>query len=300
MVRIATFNVENLFARYDFTKKFISTRQDGFTINDLAFSVHSEEGKRITAQAIKEVDADVVCLQEVEAMHVLERFNSDYLGTRKYPHLMLLDSHDPRFIDVAVLSRHPFANLRTHRQERTASGRAWLFSRDCLEVDLNVEGRPLTLYVNHFKSMIGGRAKTRPRREDQVRRVAEIIRADWSGKGYRGNFAVLGDFNDFRGDGTALDTLLGHEGLVDASLRLDQAERWTHFYGKNKEYRQLDYILLSKGLAEANPQAKPGILRKGLPRRADLYAGPRFKGVGDNAPKASDHAPLFIDVELLG
>lgn len=43
-------------------------------------------------------------------------------------------------------------------------------SRDCLELDLPLpEEGVLTLFVNHFKSMLGGRDETRPKRERQAR-----------------------------------------------------------------------------------------------------------------------------------
>ena len=77
-----------------------------------------------------------------------------------------------------------------------------------------------------------------------------------------------------------------------------EAERWTHFYARGREYRQLDYILLPKGLDRRAGRPVPDVMRKGLPLRADRYDGPRLAGVGDNEPKASDHAPLFVDLPL--
>ncbi len=75
-IRIATFNTENLFARYNFREGKTSLATNGFTINDLAFTLYGGSSKKITAQAIKEVNTDIICLQEVENISVLERFNS--------------------------------------------------------------------------------------------------------------------------------------------------------------------------------------------------------------------------------
>ena len=63
-VRLATFNVENLFSRYRFRSN-VTPSLDGFTRNDLAFDIYNDDEKRITAKAIRTVDADVICLQEV-------------------------------------------------------------------------------------------------------------------------------------------------------------------------------------------------------------------------------------------
>lgn len=296
-MRLATFNCENLFARYRFRDKPSPVAADGFTTEQMSFEGFDEPDKKLTAQAIKEVDADVIALQEVDSLPALDHFNSLYLKKLGYTHRMLIDGNDQRQIDVAVLSRHPFTALRTHRHERTQSARpSPLFSRDCLEAEIDVAGKPLVLYVNHLKSMMGGRDKTHDRRQLQAARVAEIVDARWKKLGYQGNFVVLGDMNDYPGQGTALDPLLNHKGLDNVLTRLSPDEQWTHFYSKG-EYRQLDYLLLSKSLAAAN-QGKPAVMRKGLPLRAKNYTGPRFKGVGQDNPKSSDHAPLYMDIVL--
>ncbi len=296
-IRVATFNVENLFARYRFRESFEPTDENGFGINNLAFNLYNDGAKSITGKAIREVDADVICLQEVENLAVLERFNSRYLARLKYKHRLLIDSHDPRFIDVAILSRYPFSHIKTYRNERNRANTTWKFSRDCLEVDIDVDGKKLSLYVNHLKSMMGGRDKTKPRREEQSLRVADIIDSTWGGDGYEGAFIVLGDFNDYPDENTSLGSLLNHSHLVNVVNRLPENERWTHFWAGGNKYSQLDYLLLSKSLAEANANV-PGIMRKGLPWRAERYTGNRFDEVGENTPKASDHCPLYIDINL--
>ncbi len=296
-LRVATFNVENLFARYRFNDSLSPRADDGFTINDLAFTIHDEESKRITARAIRATNADVICLQEVESLPVLDRFNSYFLGGMRYAHRVVIDCFDPRQIDVAVLSRFPITALRSHRQERNRNGTSFLFSRDCLEVELNVAGKPLTLYVNHFKSMMEGREATHARRKEQAERVAAIVNTRWKRGGYKGNFVVLGDLNDYPEGATALGALLDHPGLSNVLTRLPAAEQWTHYYAGGNEYRQLDYLLLSKGLAQTNAGA-PAVMRRGLPWRAERLTEERLTGVGDNDPKASDHAALYMDLTL--
>lgn len=298
MLRIGTFNVENLFARYRFRENLNPVNTDGFSINDLAFDIYDETAKKITAQTIKAADADIIALQEIESLPILDRFNSRYLTGMDYKHRILIDAFDPRRIDVAVLSRYPIERIKTHRNERNKQNTGWLFSRDCLEIELDVDGKPLSLYVNHFKSMMGGRLNTKERREEQVQHVANMISQSWQPTNYEGNFIVLGDFNDYVDDDTSLKALINHEGLVHVSERIPENERWTHYWAGGNEYRQLDYILLSQSLAQANTNA-PGVIRKGLPYRAERYPGERFDSVGENNPKASDHCPMFIDVELM-
>jgi len=307
-IRLATFNCENLFARFRFRSGFDADAANGFTVNDLAFEIFEETEKQITGAAIRKLDADILALQEVESLPVLDRFTSRYLGGKGYKHRVLIDGNDPRWIDVALLSRHPITALRTHRHERTAAGTADLFSRDCLEAELDIAGRPLTLFVNHFKSMMpsdwnsaaDGRTQTKARRKEQVDRVAALVDERF-GPNYTANFAVLGDFNDYIDSATSLTSLTTHPHLVNGLPRLPEAERWTHYWkdgGPLNGYRQLDYILLGKALDTRAGKPNPGVLRDGLPWRATKYAGDRLPNVGEDNPKASDHCALYVDLPV--
>ena len=303
-IRIATFNCENLFARFRFNDfEPGETTPDRFTINDVTFDIHDPVKRRITGKAIKELDADVVVLQEVENLDVLQRFRTKFLGGFKaFPHLMLVDGNDPRFIDVAVISKHPVVHARSYRQRKSSpSAHSFIFSRDCLEVDIDFGGKRLTLFGNHFKSMIGGRSKTKKRRLAQVRAVKQIIQERF-GAAQPGDasFIVLGDFNDYievgDEDTSALPELVQWNQVDNAVERLPQDDRWTHYYSKGDEYRQLDYLLVSNSLKPRVTSVE--IERRGMPKRAKKYTGPRFKGVGYDNPKASDHCPLLVELDL--
>ncbi|MDN3515689.1 MAG: hypothetical protein NG747_14990 [Candidatus Brocadia sp.] len=52
----------------------------------MAFDIFDEVEKQIAAKAIKEVNADVIALQEVESLPVLDCFNSRYLAGMHYLH----------------------------------------------------------------------------------------------------------------------------------------------------------------------------------------------------------------------
>lgn len=297
-IRIGTFNCENLFARYRFKQNLEPTSGDGWTINDMAFDIHNDTEKRITAKAIRELNADILALQEVESLETLDRFHSQWLASKPYAHRMVIDTMDPRHIDVGLLSRHPITAVRSYRHRRNKAGTSSLFSRDCMEVDIDVEGKSLTLYINHFLSMMKGREESHERRAEQVKAVADILDARWEKKKHKGNFIVLGDFNDYVDKDTSLKPLVKHPHLENVLDRLPADERWTHYWAGGGEYRQLDYLLVSKTLAEKNSDAEPVVMRKGLPYRATQYDGDRFDDVGEHEPKASDHCPLAIDLTL--
>ncbi|OPY03021.1 MAG: hypothetical protein A4E60_00586 [Syntrophorhabdus sp. PtaB.Bin047] len=176
-VKIATFNAENPFARFQFKRnvKIEKVIQDGWNINSVYFSIFNEKEKSITGETIKALDADVTALQEVENLDTLRKFRTDYLGGRKsYPYTLVVDGNDPRRIDVAVMSRYPLGNVQTHADVWSTELNSYLFSRDCLVVDIQLPGNnPITLFVNHLKSMLdkddagNGRRNTRHKREVQ-------------------------------------------------------------------------------------------------------------------------------------
>jgi len=212
-----------------------------------------------------------------------------------------------------VLSRYPVLNIQTHAHLWSSKRKSYLFSRDCLVVDVELPGSvTLTLFINHFKSMIdrehpdNGRRNTRAKREIQSRKVKDIVKARFGSDAGKHPFIVMGDFNDYMQEDTqgkpGIADLVEWDQVTNVVDRLHESDRWTHYFkGRKKSvpaaYRQLDYLLLSKSLSKSNPQP-PYIERRGLPKRAKKYSGERFQGVGDNKPKASDHCPLVMELKF--
>jgi predicted extracellular nuclease len=306
-VRVATFNVENLFARFRFKSGVApaEANKHGWVVDDTLFEELGVDDKSITGAAVRELKADVIGFQEVENVDTLKHFRARSLGGRAtFPYVAGVDGNDPRLIDVALLSRLPIVRIRSYQHLMDPNTpTTTLFSRDCLEIDIEVSAKTtLTVYVNHFKSMLGGRAATRARREVQCAAVKTIVTERFGANAGDESFIILGDFNDYlatdgQGD-TGIDDLVEWDQVENVVGRLPEADRWTHFYKeRGGEYHQLDYLLLSRSLAEANA-GDPEIMRKGQPLRADRYQGPHFAGVGNDKPKASDHCPVVMDLRL--
>jgi predicted extracellular nuclease len=310
-LKVATFNVENLFKRFKFRKgeDASNLEGEGWTIGDTKFEIHNDEEKRITGEAIKALDADVIAMQEVEDLDTVKRFRNDYLGGRKgYPFTLVIDGNDPRRIDVAMLSRYPLTNIQTYNHLWSSEIGWFVFARDCLVADvLAPSGFTLTLFVNHFKSMLdkkdkkNGRRKTRFKRIVQSQTVKQIVQSRFGPNAGDYPFIVLGDLNDYletddQGE-SGIAELVTWGQVVNVIDRLPEAERWTHYFKTKDQYKQLDYVLLSASLAGRNPHP-PYIERRGLPKRAKRYPGKRFKNVGNNKPKASDHCPVLMELQF--
>lgn len=307
--RVATFNVENLFTRFLFSRG-APPHEDGFTTEDLRFRLADPESKRLTADVIQRLRADVVAMQEVEDLDTLKTFRDRFLGGRAaWPHALVIDGNDDRRIDVGVLSRFPIVHARSWQHLLAGDGSP-VFSRDCLEVDVDLPGLgALTLFVNHFKSMRAdgvqgpGRAHTRALRRSQADAVREIVSSRFR-EPAEAAFLICGDLNDYleadeQGE-SALTELVGWDAVENVVDRLPPDERWTHHFQGRQEWglpparHQLDYLLPSRRLALANPQP-PEILRSGLALRAG-GDWPRLPGVGRHGPKASDHCPVVFEL----
>lgn len=368
-IRIATFNIENLFTRFDFT----AFTKDGYdaerarsylppVVNFLAdfdggnlenfddfrslmraASVSQVDDKRQhTALALQETDAHVVCLQEVDSADALARFLAAYYkklgGRRDYQQLVLHEANDPRGIDVAALAvKDVGLYTRSHasftpadygtKEERSAFVAAWpatkkvigsrrrIFRRDCLELEVRKQGKTLSVFNCHFKSMSGGRPKSVGIRQAEALAVRRIIEEKFDNPA-EANWIIVGDLNDYRhqvkvfADGreearpladdkpSGLDPFL-HDGFaINLMDRRDPLDQWTHFYANDRTKTQLDYVLASPALAASSADV-PQIFRHGMPFRVpntdDIERYPR---VGWDRPKASDHCPVTIELDV--
>ncbi|TCU10448.1 endonuclease/exonuclease/phosphatase family protein [Rhizobium sullae] len=368
-LRLATFNVENLMTRFDFTGFRNQLRQDRVI---KLFEVQSEgvyqqleqarviastdDTRQMTALAIADADADILCLQEIDNIEALQAFEYGYLfrmvGTG-YRQKYLVKGNDSRGIDVAVLMREEthdgqkielneikshamltYRDLDLFNDQLALTNRIddKIFKRDCLELDLVIGGVPLSLYVVHFKSMDGPRTNgvssrqaTMPVRRAEALAVRRIIE-DRFGAGHTANknFVICGDMNDYqervnvigvRRSGyrfehkdeaeSALD-VFSHDGFAENAVRRrDPLDRWTLYHARGPEEQwlcQLDYLWLSPALAKANGGRGAEIIRNGQPFRTIFPPGQeveRYPRTGWDRPKASDHCPVVMTLDLI-
>ncbi|MFC5387447.1 endonuclease/exonuclease/phosphatase family protein [Aquamicrobium segne] len=368
-LRLATFNVENLMNRFDFSGFRNQLRQDRtlalFEIKSEAeyraleqarAIAHSDDTRQLTALAIAATRADIICMQEVDNIEALKAFEYGYLFKmvgHGYRQKYTTSGNDSRGIDVALMMRDEtadgqpiefirmtshahltYGDLGLHTPELAALGQEpheRIFRRDCLEIDLKVGGKPLTLYLVHFKSMGGarngldGRQATMPIRFAEAKAVRHIIEARFGrGRTADKRWAICGDFNDYQqkvvieGEGASdtrfevqneagscLEVLLEDGFCENVVKRRPEMDRWTLYHTRGPQERhlcQLDYILLSPAWARTNAAAIPDIIRNGQPWRTPFPPGQeveRFPRAGWDRPKASDHCPVAITLDMV-
>ena len=304
MPSLSTFNANNFFLRYRFSRTYPGDQSQSSAVEaaevglsgylpgtsfgnyDSRYIIWDAQRRQLASSALAEPDGqlpDILCFQEVENIQAIRTFNQRYLNNH-YPYSLLIDSYDPRNIDVGILSRFPLRNVDSYIDEVNAAGDR-VFSRDCLVVEVDLPSNDtLTLFINHLKSkFIRRRANETDaefndrkrrghlRRQAQAQRVLDIVRDRMQGQINTALFAVLGDFND-TAESPYLQPLTGYTHLVDILREFRNAnDCWTYYWRSRNRVSQIDFILCSRALRDRvqavvdnDPNFIPHIERQGL------------------------------------
>lgn len=276
-LRLATYNIRNLF--------------DGIqNPGKEPEKAKPEKEKAALAQAMRDINADVIGLQEVESKEVLTQFRDQYLADMGYREVVLVEANDPRGIDVALMSRYPVTAVKSHKDVRfPVPGQAQPagFSRDVLQVRVQGPNNyALTVFVLHLKSQHGG-DEADVRREAEARAAQQIIGA-FQKANPRENVIVMGDFNDTPLE-KPIQPLVSGLGLTDVIMKDLGSDTWVFTYHPQKYRSRIDFMLLS-----------PSMMNEYIPRSVKLYKPSKQ---GEQWQKlhfydASDHIPVTLDLNI--
>jgi endonuclease/exonuclease/phosphatase family metal-dependent hydrolase len=261
-VRVATWNVENFFDAKD------DPRKDDEVVSEAQVARKVEQ----LATVLRELDADVVLLQEVENIDVLRRLAAA-VGPLGYG-VWLREGGDPRGIDVGLLARLRLFRYESHLHDRDSRGNP-LWSRDLVEAHIETGGRRLVVLGSHLKS------KRISRSDDRRREQAERMRAVADGVVARSPNAlvvVAGDLNDDP-ESWALEPLLEDGEWVDLGSRLPDDSAWTWSSGgRGRSRSRLDYLIV--------PEEHGSRVRS-----VSVWSSPAVM-------QASDHRPVIAVIEV--
>lgn len=227
-LRIGTFNLNNLFSRWNFTAQVDRLPEEDQTVT-YTFAVDAEgeddvggptvrfrtfQGRLVHAKdpqdtakigaRILALDLDVLAVQEVENLPALKEFNAESLADL-YPHQVLIEGNDHRLIDVALLSKLPLRRIVSHQTEvHPAAPAQRVFGRDLLQVEVwdpTRSRRLFTVFNSHAKSNFvpwwirdpaAGTQRNHERRLRQSQTTVDVIGRDPT---LDGRYLVLGDLN---------------------------------------------------------------------------------------------------------
>ena len=293
----ATLNAEDYF---DTTRDTTEEGEPVLTADELAARqakfVHliAQPLRCPTLLALQEVEHEALLLDLAAAL--AEPCGFTYtVSHRETPDARGIDNallSDPRRVRVEDVtlrqSCSPAPTAVTDPTIACSAGQQPLFGRPPLQVEARIDGRPFTLYVNHFKSKRDGEIDTDLERIQQAVTLnglaAERLAAD-----PRARLVALGDFNDTElSPALALLTDPAQGGRFVHALNIIPAEqRYSYNFGGVSEL--IDAILLSPALAEEATYATI------IHTNTDFPSGWRLDTSAERLPyRASDHDAAVV------
>ena len=307
--KVATYNVENLF-----DAEYVGTEYDDYRVKHNWTQRMVDIKLNHTAEVICDLDAQVLGLQEIENSNILEQLKKRLSRVGCGYRYSAITSKKDASIQVALLSRFPIKKQR--ELQVSYSPRV----RNILEVEVDVGGEPLWVFVNHWKSRAYHGV------ESKRMKYAKVLKKRLDTLSESKPYIVLGDFNtdydahlslekkidDTNGrtglhhvmniakDGylmTEYDMLQspsGYHYTLWKELALDQ--RWnTKFYGKKGT---ADHIILpstlfdKKGIDYVNNSFK--VFRKSYLFTKQGYINRwQYKNGKHTGKGYSDHLPVY-------
>ena len=177
-MKIATYNVENLFDLEKKGYKYKEYKPYGKSLwNKKNYKIKLNNLSRV----IKDIDADIICLQEIHSKKALLdlKFSLKQKGLY-YQYYSIADKKNTS-IKVAILSKIPFV----YSKELVVTN-SYKY-RNILETKFKINNKELYIFTNHWKSKAGP--------ESMRIRSAKVLRNRVEKIGYDKNIILIGDFN---------------------------------------------------------------------------------------------------------
>ncbi len=190
--KVATYNVENLF-----DAEYVGTEYDDYTLKHNWTKRMVDIKLNHVTEVICDLDADILGLQEIENANIFEQLKKRLSRVGCGYRYSAITSKKDAPIQVALLSRFP---IKTQRELQVSySPRV----RNILEVEVDVNGESLWLFVNHWKSRAYHGV------ESKRMKYAKVLKKRLYALPKSKPYIVLGDFN------TEYDAHLSLEKKID-------------------------------------------------------------------------------------
>ncbi|BCX79125.1 endonuclease/exonuclease/phosphatase family protein [Campylobacter sp. 19-13652] len=256
-LKIASFNVENLF----------DGREQGSEYKDFRYpkwnaSLYEIKLAKIVS-VLRELDADIIGLQEIENAQVLA-----LLAKKAGYEYYYFSSTERAPVGIGILSRVPYVGVKEFSVPRFKT-------RNILQTIFFVDNVSFSVFNAHFPAYNHGKGKQ-----------ASIEAKKTMSLAVRGaqNAIILGDFNSPYGSKFVLKNLIDYKGYTDLWKYIkDPKERYSHVAGAS--YRAIDHILLSDEFFKKNS----GVWFE------DFYV---FKKQVVGAKDYSDHLPIVAVIKV--
>ncbi len=285
--KIATYNVQNLFdlkvngGEY---KEYIPNTKSKWNKKNFDIKLTN------IAKVIKDLNADIIALEEVENLNVARELNRA-LGDKQYPYIYTFFRKNRHIVGSVVFSRYQVAK----KYSVEVKG----YPRTIHVMKFYLDGNKITMFINHWPAFSHGYKA----RKAYANRLKSLLND-------KDEFVILGDLNTplrttKDGWGKSLKKILGvgsfDKPLYDLWYEVEPTIRYTHVYGRVKN--ALDHIIVPKTLFDDRGveyktnsfgvfRAKYLIDKYGYPKRWELSKNGVHIGKG-----YSDHLPIYATLQ---
>jgi endonuclease/exonuclease/phosphatase family metal-dependent hydrolase len=323
-LRLVQYNVENLFLVMDLYK--------GQDLKTLTESEWRKIGKThipnkslrktwTLAEIVKDLDPDILMLNEVGGVEAIENLNKYFLNSKYQVHLK--EGNSRRGIDVGYLVRadlefkavhithkdRPIDFLYPHESQTPAGGKSHYFSRDVSELRLFKPGDTsprLTLLLTHLKSKLDNDKidfEGKLRRAAELKCLVNIYKEVKAELGADAPIIAAGDFNGIaspHGTEPEFKSIYEESDLVDAFELTSKPkdERYTQVqitHSGKQELLQIDYMFLSPALHNKIISDETYAYRYKDPSGKNA---PIPKNMEERSLYTSDHYPVVLTLKL--
>ncbi|WP_458701316.1 endonuclease/exonuclease/phosphatase family protein [Sulfurospirillum sp. 1307] len=222
--KVATYNVENLF----------DTKKNGHEYKEYIPNTKSQWNERVLSikiknisKVIKDINADIINLCEVENKDVLKILNLA-LGSKKYEYMYFKNSSNPT--DCGLLSRFPIKHTKSYIVDKKF--------RPIHKVLVEIKGYSLTLFLNHWPSFKHGIKK----RIEFAKKLKELYEKEKQ-------FILLGDFNspyEIKDDGWGKSVNYLFDTTQSLWFDIPKKDRYSYAFFSQKS--AIDHIIISNDI----------------------------------------------------
>ena len=238
-ISVVTFNVRRYFDMICHSGSCGDSNDFELQMSPESFEARTQQ----VAEAIRELEADVVLLQEIENQYGLNALAGRL--TDLFEVQRIGETNFPASLDVAILARGALKEARTHRGSTALllpDGSTTKFSRELLELHLQIDGVEVVVFNAHFKSKSGDDPE---RRLAEAKATREIVLAT-AAERPEAIVVLGGDLNDTPSSQTLL-ALEGDGGLLRLAAERPVGQDWTYLWGGGSQ--ALDHLYLATGAA---------------------------------------------------
>jgi len=260
--------------------------------------------------AISTLKADIFVFQEVENSNVIidisNKLQTNAWNSKDLWHYSCFAKKEGTSIGIAILSKFPLENLKTHYLQIQSQKEIQPQSRLLVEVQAKIKEKTLTIFANHWKSKSGGQAQTEIWRDwQELQMTQQLQKCNQNDK-----VVICGDFNrdacefvcDFSGNYKDYNTIF--RGVSEKCKSIENIKVYSPWFLQNGSYatqtgsyffndcwERIDNIFCYgdiKIMGFSPKITENWATSEGIPKKFLIYSGNGY----------SDHLPIMCNLVL--